>query len=400
MKAGTGLDTLMQAVQASRIARKRLLDSQTVNVNIKRKGDKLEWQLSDKMNVEASGKKSYEGGSLDDLRSRIEYLFREKTWGATPQVLCLVEEKMTVVKYLVCDIDDYQKFIKTGTLKFPEITVLVSDYEKIRCLETRLALYDGESIYPITKSASTTFGQFLDAWASFKNISELPLGEALLLNEKLYSVKQLDGIYENSSSKIKPLISICTTRYERISQPEYIETMLRLIGNTKLYYDSADVSWKIEDNITVIDIPLSGISLFNLDYQPIIRLVTSDIPGQAYKVMLLGKVSVGTVLIKENRAIAGSSIAPLMDGIEEAVSEFNGKSGVSVTVTEGLIKKLAVIVGKKRISTKVDGEYVTNLKTCGKTVALYEFIEDTYRDLPSAKQERDLMKLYGEAAGM
>lgn len=400
MKTGEGLDSLMEAVMASRVARKRLLDSQTVNVNIKRKGDKLEWQLSDKMNVSVNGKKPYEGGSLTDLKNRIEYLFKEKTWGTTPSVLCLVEEKMTVVKYLVCDIENYNNFIKTGHLKFKELPVTVSDYEKVRCLETRLALYDGEIIYPITKTAANTMGQFLDAWASFKNISELPVGEALLLNEKLYSVKQLDGIYENSSSKIKPLISICTTRYERISQPEYIETMLKLIGDEKLFYDSSDVRWRIEDNITVVDLPLSGITTYDLDYQPIIRLITSDIPGQAYKVKLLGKVGKGVVLIKENRATAGQSVSGLMDGIKDAMQEFNGRTERTVTVTDGLVKKLTVIVGKKRVAKKVDGEYVNILNTYGKTVTLYEFMEDTYRELPSTKQSDDLARLYGEAAGL
>lgn len=383
MKKGKGYDTLFEEIDKT-CSRKRILESSYSNIEVRKVGEDIHWSMLERTSQNPNGK-VYKGKGSAKLRARLDALYKTDTLSIMPDVLCLVEVTKNKVKYVLCDNQEKQDLEK-GLMKLPIIEVEATQYELGKCCETRLALYDGKNIYPITKLASVSIGKLMDAIASFKNMAAIPIGSAFLLMEKLYELRKLDILYEDSKSEIKPLLSVCSDRYHQVIQKDFFNRMFELIGQEGLFYDEKEISWQIEDGVTTVDVPLSGFTVYNLNYLPVLRISSSELPGSSNQVQLLGKVGEGYILIRSNSHYSNHlQVDDLLDGVKDDIVSFNEKVTKRVNPNEKELKKLKEIVGKKRISDMKLGEETT----------IECFIKETFRVLPK-KQAGLLMQFYAD----
>lgn len=269
--------------------------------------------------------------------------------------------------------------------------VYADDYEKTRILETRLALYDGHYIYPITQLAKLNIGKMLDAIASFKHMSEIPIGEAMLITEKLYETRILDAMYEENRGRvIRPLLSVCSRKYGGLSQKDFIERMLVLIQKNGFAYSEDGIEWSIENGITTVDVTISALSTMHLNYEPFFRITTSSLPGTSNRVELLGKVGNGYILLASNSHYSNNvEVDDLLDGMSDRIYKFDEKINYRRTFERDDYESVRKIIGKKRTPESFDTE--------NQITSLNDFVSDTWRELPP-KQSYTLMKLYADIA--
>lgn len=378
-EVGNGLNSLYQFL-ATDMNRKRILEHDYSDIKIKKVGDDILWQIYHKCETSTTGKK-YSGKTLKKFQNRLNSLYEDQVAKTVPDVCALLDITDGIATYVVASTEVNSK----GDFEFRKIKLEVTPYEKGICFETRLALWDETYLYPFTSVSVQGAGNLLDSNASFKTIAEVPLGAALLLSEKIESRRNLDIMYENNGTKIRPLIALCSSKFGGYSPKEFFDIMIKKIGDKKFFYEKSDVSWKMEANVITLDIPLCGLGLIGLDYVPIIRLSTSHMPGSSNKAELIAKVGDGYVLLKKQKKYHNNmDLSDFLDGFKDEIDKFNLVVKNDIFVHKDELTDLKKIVGDKRFNT-----YTVVNKTC----SIEDFISDTWRELPP-KQYYMLMEFY------
>ena len=396
MKTGTGLKSLYENIDSDmeRMDNKRILEHDYSEVKIEKVGDNIEWQLRHKCENHTTGK-TYGGKTLNSLMKRLQKLYINKVYKnyeAKPEVCALLDINAGLAKYVVVSATEVNK----GNFEFEKTEIKVTPEEEEICRETRLALLVNgtfnEVLYPFTSVSVQGAGNLLDSHASFKTIAKVPLGAALLLSEKIESRRNLDIIYEDNKTNVRPLIAVCPSKYGGYSPTDFFKNMIKKVEDKKFIYDAKDVKWKMKDKVITLDIPLSKKAL---SYVPIIRLSTSYIPRSANRVELLAKVGEGEgeegkkveycVLLKQHKKNHNDmDLSEFLDEFEEEIDKFNLVVKNDIFVHEDELADLRKIVGDKRFKT-----YTVVNKTC----SVKAFISDTWRELPP-KQYYMLMEFY------
>lgn len=401
MKTGTGLKSLYENIDSDmkRMDSKRILEHDYSEIKIEKVGDNIEWQLRHKCENHTTGK-TYGGKTLNSLMKRLQKLYINKVYKnyeAKPEVCALLDINAGLAKYVVASAAEVNK----GNFEFEKTEIKVTPEEEKICRETRLALLEkGEVLYPFTSVSVQGVGNLLDSHASFKTIAKVPLGAALLLSEKIESRRNLDIIYEDNKTNVRPLIALCSSRFGGYSPTDFFKNMIKKVGDKKFIYDAKDVKWKMKDKVITLDIPLSALGLYGqngilLSYVPIIRLSTSYIPRSANRVELLAKVGEGEgeegkkveycVLLKQHKKNHNDmDLSEFLDEFEEEIAKFNLVVDNVIFVDKDELSDLRKIVGDKRFKT-----YTVVNKTC----SVKAFISDTWRELPP-KQYYMLMEFY------
>lgn len=386
--SGKGLDSLFIEINR-KISRKEILNAHFAKIDVRKVGTDIQWELIEKCKATPNGKK-YSGITWKRLEKKLDNMFKENELSFAPDVLCLASIDGNTAKYLIIDTPDPEN-LKKGNIHFETMDVYADDYEKTRILETRLALYDGHYIYPITQLAKLNIGKMLDAIASFKHMSEIPIGEAMLITEKLYETRILDAMYEENRGRvIRPLLSVCSRKYGGLSQKDFIERMLVLIQKNGFAYSEYGIEWSIENGITTVDVTISALSTMHLNYEPFFRITTSSLPGTSNRVELLGKVGNGYILLASNSHYSNNvEVDDLLDGMADRIYKFDEKINYRRTFERDDYESVRKIIGKKRTPESFDTE--------NQITSLNDFVSDTWRELPP-KQSYTLMKLYADIA--
>lgn len=392
MKTGTGLKSLYENIDSDmkRMDNKRILEHDYSEIKIEKVGDNIEWQLRHKCKTHTTGK-TYAGKTLPSFINKLEELYKDSVCRIVPEVCALLDINAGLAKYVVVSATEVNK----GNFEFEKTEIKVTPEEEEICRETRLALLVNgtfnEVLYPFTSVSVQGVGNLLDAHASFKTIAEVPLGAALLLSEKIESRRNLDIIYENNKTNVRPLIALCTSKFGGYSPTDFFKNMIERVGDKKFIYDDKNVEWEMKDKVITLDIPMDGLGMYRKNYDrlsfvPIIRLSASYIPGSANRVELLAKVGNGYVLLKKQKKYHNNmDLSEFLDGFKEEIDKFNlvvKKNDIFVHKDD--LADLRKIVGDKRFNT-----YTVVNKTC----SIEAFISDTWRELPP-KQYYLLMEFY------
>lgn len=392
MKTGTGLKSLYENIDSDmkRMDNKRILEHDYSEIKIEKVGDNIEWQLRHKCENHTTGK-TYGGKPLPSFINKLEELYKDSVCRIVPEVCALLDINAGLAKYVVVSATEVNK----GNFEFEKTEIKVTPEEEEICRETRLALLVNgtfnEVLYPFTSVSVQGVGNLLDAHASFKTIAEVPLGAALLLSEKIESRRNLDIIYENNKTNVRPLIALCTSKFGGYSPTDFFKNMIERVGDKKFIYDDKNVEWEMKDKVITLDIPMDGLGMYRKNYDrlsfvPIIRLSASYIPGSANRVELLAKVGNGYVLLKKQKKYHNNmDLSDFLDGFKEEIDKFNlvvKKNDIFVHKDD--LADLRKIVGDKRFNT-----YTVVNKTC----SIEAFISDTWRELPP-KQYYLLMEFY------
>ena len=297
VKCGKGIESLYNIIEGT-YSRKCLINNQTLDINIVKNQDSedsVQWKI---IKTEKKMKK-FTGHGIKSLFLKLNEMFTEMTFPIVPEVLCLVRATKKEVRYVICAMDDAD--LANGRINFEVLDVNVTPYELSRCLETRLALYDGSNIYPITDQAKAMVGLYTDAVASFKSVATVPIGAAMLLNEKISEHRKLDVIYEDSKTRIKPLMSVCSEQFVQTDQVKFIKDFLEEIPRQQLFYCESDCYWTISNGVTNLYVPLTGMNVVQYSFEPVIRITVSETPGVKNAVTLLAKVGEGYVYLCSNK---------------------------------------------------------------------------------------------------
>lgn len=105
--------------------------------------------------------------------------------------------------------------------KFDIIELSLNDWEFSQMMQTKLAFMYEDMIYPITLNAVSSIGSLMDCNSAFKKIDDCQLGSAILLSEKLSYMQNLQFVYRESSSKVRPLMAIAGGTYVHIPLDEF-----------------------------------------------------------------------------------------------------------------------------------------------------------------------------------
>ena len=396
VKCGKGIESLYNIIEGT-YSRKCLINNQTLDINIVKNQDSedsVQWKI---IKTEKKMKK-FTGHGIKSLFLKLNEMFTEMTFPIVPEVLCLVRATKKEVRYVICAMDDAD--LANGRINFEVLDVNVTPYELSRCLETRLALYDGSNIYPITDQAKAMVGLYTDAVASFKSVATVPIGAAMLLNEKISEHRKLDVIYEDSKTRIKPLMSVCSEQFVQTDQVKFIKDFLEEIPRQQLFYCESDCYWTISNGVTNLYVPLTGMNVVQYSFEPVIRITVSETPGVKKAVTLLAKVGEGYVYLcsnkeervrisKKRKSAQESYQSVYFDGFVEEMDSFDKVLDNEITLSDDVKNKLALCIGKKRYASVMPKVV---------SMTLRELIKTSYVELPSNSQVTKLMKFYKELA--
>lgn len=384
---GKGIESLMEAI-TSNLERKKILDNSNGDISIRKVGNDIMWDYKIRSELTPNAKK-ISGKGKNSLETNLNKIFKTKEIGIMPDVLCLISHTKHSAKYLQIEglsEDD----IKNGVVKFEEVEVTGDEYLISKCIETGLALYENEIVYPITEIGINSVGKLTDAIVSFKRIEPIPLGSALVLYEKLQRMKRVDMLYENTGKNIKPLHAICSGNYNVMSNTDFVKGVLDLIVNNEMSYDDKKIIWNITNGVTEAIIPLGRIMLNGVcigSYQPVIKVRCSELPGAANKVELMAKLFEGYVSIEERTLMKDTDFSTLLDGFTDKIIETEERiKNTKLLIKKEDVKNLVKIVGKKRFDNNI-------LELQDNFTDITTFVGKTYREL-KWKQARELSLYY------
>ena len=338
----------------------------------------------------------YRGNKLDDLYKRLEMLDTEEQLDYMD--VLVLKESFQKKGYATCEfyqIDPFQPYSieDDGTIYMPIVQLEVGLAEYKAILETRIALYDGNVIYPIRKIAVPSVGAFLDARGFFKKTDNIPLGQGICLAEKLSEHDRFSVITRGEGQNVRPIIGMTAYREKGIpTQVQFFKKSLDHAAQQGIYTVG---KWKITDEISQLDI----YPLMLTVYKPVIRLMTSDMPGVGWSLKAYASIGPGMVEIKNNviRHSGVLNMETLFDGVYEEIKKFDEllKEKISYNIIPADYKGIKRIIGKKRA---LKHDYLEK-EHAGERV-LYdlseEIISNTFEKMPTEQMAGNLSREYYE----
>lgn len=278
--------------------------------------------------------------------------------------------------------------------KFDIIELSLNDWEFSQMMQTKLAFMYEDMIYPITLNAVSSIGSLMDCNSAFKKIDDCQLGSAILLSEKLSYMQNLQFVYRESSSKVRPLMAIAGGTYVHIPLDEFFRKINDKISEKHLFKTEC---WSIAD---------SGASLemrFLPDESMGLLIKASDLPGQAMSVTAFAlaggcKVALLTNTVEHRGKLVRESIDGLYDGIEDAFAVYQQARETlqdsECIYSPDLLTAISKIIGKKRMKKSLDAGKLPKEVVKMNAWKLYEtLVSGTYYPF-IGKQCNDLMKAY------
>ena len=278
--------------------------------------------------------------------------------------------------------------------KFDIIELSFNDWEFSQMMQTKLAFMYEEMIYPITLSAVNSVGSLMDCNSAFKRIDDCQLGSAILLSEKISYMQNLQFVYRESSSKVRPLMALAGGTYVHIPLDEFFRKINDKISEKHLFKAER---WTIGDSGATLEMR------FLPDESLGLLIKASDLPGQAMSVTAFAlvdgcKVALLTNTVEHRGKLVRESIDGLYNGIEEAFAVYR-QTRQTLYASEcifspDLLITISKIIGKKRMNKSLEAGKIPKEVTKMNAWKLYKtLVSGTYYPF-SGKQCNDLMKAY------
>lgn len=344
----TDAETVKSSTQKVHIVAEKSVDNTLKN-----------WSITEVISVHKS-KTIKKGKNLSPLMNALNNMDKTFPYNEEINILCychtneVVKNGKRITRWFnISPCIPYE--MKNGEAKFNYINIELTEDEYAVMMESRLALYNEftEDVYPIRKIAFPSIGKLMDAFASFKNLSEIPLGPALLLADKLAETKSLQFIYRNKTKRVKPLIGIAGSKYVKTSQHKFLSECLSYMATKGIY--TLD-TWSITDQLTSAKVSLTTL---RPEYKTYLLIETSDIPGTPMSVSSYVQFGKASVLLKRNTIKHEinfeevTSVDELFSGIYESfdifANEFSQLCHKKIKYSKKMTNGVAKIIGKKNM---------------------------------------------------
>lgn len=329
---------------------------------------------------EFGNKQLKRGVSYQKLQSAINELCQESEMQNIISTACYLSNRAVGSGYDVCfaiiNALEPNSVTEGGRLEFETVTKTVSkkEYELIR--ETGLAFYDDalDRLYPILKCALPSVGKYLDATASFKKMTPVPIGSAFILAEKLSCEKKsLKCMYIKSFNNIRPIIGVGVTKTECGVFEKRIKNFFAALSKHGMYRLA---EWHVDYERTLVKVVLNAGC-----YSCEIAFSTSNMIGDA-NIVQVGKTINGVFIpfstISGYRTRGYDVNEALNDAITEALPAIMNykRFWLSATETrytlgEDTVAELSSVLGKKRSKDMVTEFYGTPASIIGQLTTMY-----------------------------
>lgn len=356
VRAGKGKEELFESLSSlNKVNRRYLSGGENVSIHATlNRGGVSAWELTSP--VDGKEKSLGSGSSLSSLIKKLSNMQAEETLNtAKTTVLALketeietsIDEKVTVTWYEFTPGIPYT--LENGVPTFETIERKVSKSDLKVLEETRLAFFQKEQIYAITKESAKAVGSLFRASKLLDSeidpfIAGLFLASSL---KKHHDVSFL--VSENGSETVKPILNIVGKGYCLIDQEAFIRKVLMELS-TVSPYDVTD--WKMTESNTVVYVVfpmlLSG------------RLGATIEVGNGYATpaKLTGTcrfkeatMTLFTKSVKHDIRYTEKGIENLMDGVTEQFHDFvfsYEETSETIVDVEKILKKVKSFMGKKR----------------------------------------------------
>lgn len=290
----------------------------TMNIEISHTSDGVNMDVSYK--TQGRRKMLYKGVKETSLRKKIEEFLKEVPKDDSMSVACLVGQNKTMygytLRYFIIPILGYD--IREGGVDFEEYSIDVSEEMYEVAKETSMAFFDEVEriLYPIKKSALLAIGRYMDAMASYKVVSNIPLGNALLLSERLADdPKKFKLAYVDYDVAFRPVISVGVERTIMGDFYKMFEEYFSCCAKMGIY------------RVTKWDITVERVSvtmhMVMEDYY--ITFSTSNLPGETNRVKVTRMIGDVEVVFAEQSAYNTAQFS-VNNLLEQAVLEYKSNT--------------------------------------------------------------------------
>lgn len=356
----------------------------TVNITLTQAEDGVNIDMTES----SAGRKKilYKGMKETALRQRLKEFMQEKETDDCLSVACLVGHKKMKgsyqLRYFLIPILGYD--IREDGVNFDSLTREVTSEEYQMAKETGMAFYHEVTkvLYPIQKSALHSIGRYMDAVASYKVAAVIPLGNAMLLAERMADdPKKVKLAFMDYDPLFKPVISIGAEKTNMGEFYDVVESFFNHMANLGIYQVSA---WDITAERVSITV-----KFMTENYS--VTFCTSNIPGESNKVKVTREIAGKCVVFAEGSAYntANFSVKTL---VEKTMSEYMDRlecfnklltnNDIKFGLTPEEERQLEDCLGRRRfkaVSVKYKGNAFEAFST---------LIKETYTDLPPKQQKK------------
>lgn len=337
-------------------------------------------------------KRLSQGISEKKFQEQLQEFLNEKIDTNSLSVGCMVssvkEKSCYKVTYFVIPVTGYE--IQQDGVHFDRAMFTLSKEEYQIALETKMAFLDDKdnTLYPIRVSALKALGQYMDATASYKEVADIPLGNAMLLAEKMANnAKSLKIGFQKYSPDFCPVIMVGRpkTAFNSMSVifSDFFENMAG-IGMFKVK------SWEItEESVNVT------LTMLMEDYD--ISMLSSNLPGESNRIIITKNIADKAIVFAEKSAYSTNNfsvkklITEALVEYQENIRQYHILSENTEEINFSLLpeeeKLFLLCLGQKRYA-KVEPRF-----TGTKLDSVKNLIAQTYDKLPP-KQEKMLNEVY------
>lgn len=352
----------LEAVDSIETLDNLIVNNDEITVKLKRKNGKLSgWELCTPMSQLSSGIKQKGRGlkSLEKLLNK-QVFMSSLTAEMSPLIIvhcstseCREYDGRVITTWFI--IDPYEPYVESGDYGFDTIQIELTNEEYKLALETRIALYEANAniIYPIRKSAFPNIGKMLDCATLY--FEDCPIGVAMILAKCFEDQKKMKGVRFlclNTSKRVKPITSVVSKNYQRVSKLNFIQDFLVWLSSFGKSYTIAE--WSVDNYEVIVEIILSESTRCGKNG---FFLHVSDIPGWPVTVTTFRKMEGNYIYLRktsiEHRK-AGETIGfqailrQAWEDFEDCDSYFSDLKVVSDP--EKILREFEMIIGKRRLS--------------------------------------------------
>lgn len=358
----------------------------TLHVTLTQREDGVDIDLTEA----SAGKKKilHKGMKESTFRQKLDEFMKEQAADDCLSVACLVgEEKqkggLYRLKYFLVPILGYD--IQENGVNFESIERDVTSEEYQIAKETSMAFYHEVTgvLYPIQKSALHSIGRYMDAVASYKVAAEIPLGNALLLAERMADdPKKIKLAFMDYDSLFKPVISVGAEKTAMGSFTSMVEEFFDQMAQIGVYQVSA---W----DITVERVSITVRFLME-DYS--VTFFTSNMPGESNRIRVTQDIAGKSVVFAEGSAYSTTNFSvkdlvnKTMLEYEKSVEHFQkllaDQDVKDFRLTPEEETRMVNCLGQRRFNA-------LNLQYRGNAFdAITALVADTYTELPPKQQKQ------------
>lgn len=337
-----------------------------------------------------AGKKRvlHKGMKETTFRQKLEDFMREDEADDCLSVACLVNEKKLkggnyLLRYFLVPILGYD--IRENGVNFESIDreVTVEEYQIAK--ETGMAFYHEITsvLYPIQKSALHSIGRYMDAVASYKVVAEVPLGNALLLAERMADdPKKIKLAFMDYGHLFKPVISIGAEKTAMGDFSQLVEEFFDQMAMLGIYKVSA---W----NITVERVSIT-VNFLLEDYA--VTFITSNIPGESNRVKFIREIAGKSIVFADCSAYSTTNFS-VKDLVDKALVEYRcNMEHFNKLLADPTERDFRLTPEEKNSMERCLGQRRfnnLNLQYKGKACdAVSYLVRETYTDLPPKQQKK------------